>query len=177
MEQRSTVNWREMRVRIEHGDGVVGDLIRRADDLGVVVVQNPTHFSLVELVAARYGADTSFFPLRTLLEQGVPIALGSDGPFNPYLNIMLASLDPARPTEALTREQAVEAYTHGSAYAAFVEGERGRLVPGQLADLAVLTQDIFTVPPDRLPATESVLTVIGGEIVYGSLPSATRVAR
>ncbi|MEO7271652.1 MAG: amidohydrolase family protein [Vicinamibacterales bacterium] len=52
------------------------------------------------------------------------------------------------------------------------ENQRGRLEPGQLADFAVLTQDIFTVPPDRLPATESVLTVIGGLIVYGSLPPA-----
>lgn len=170
MEQRPHVNWKQKRVRIEHGDGVTGDLIRRARELGVIVVQNPTHLSLVELVVARYGAETPFFPLRTLLEQGVPIALGSDGPFNPYLNIMFASLDPARPTEAIAREQAVEAYTHGSAYAALVENHRGRLQPGQLADLAVLTQDIFTVPPDRLPATESVLTVIGGQIVYGSMP-------
>ncbi|MDA0206231.1 MAG: amidohydrolase [Acidobacteria bacterium] len=170
MEQRADVDWKQRRVRIEHGDGVASDLIRRARDMGIVVVQNPTHFSLVELVTARYGADTSFFPLRTLLEQGVPIALGSDGPFNPYLNIMLASLHPARPSEAITREQAVEAYTRGSAYAAFVENERGLLEPGKLADLAVLTQDIFAVPPQKLPATESALTLIGGRIVYGSLP-------
>ncbi len=171
MERRPDVDWKQKRVRIEHGDGVAGDLIRRVRELGVVIVQNPTHLSPVELMAARYGADTSFVPLRTLMEQGVAIALGSDGPINPYLNIMFASLHPVRPSEAITREQAVEAYTRGSAYAAFVEDERGLLEPGKLADLAVLSQDIFTVPPEKLPATESVLTLIGGEIVYGSLPS------
>lgn len=169
MEQRPEVDWKRRRVRIEHGDGVVGDLMRRARELGVVVVQNPTHLSLRELMVERYGVDTSFFSLRTLVEHGIPIALGSDGPFNPYLNIMLASLHPARPSESLARERAVEAYTYGSAYAAFSENERGRLEPGKLADLAVLTQDIFTVPPAKLPATESALTIIGGDVVYGSL--------
>jgi predicted amidohydrolase YtcJ len=171
MEQHPGVDWKSRRVRFEHGDAIAGDLIPRALAMGVIVVQNPTHFSLVDLIAARYGAETPFFPLRTLLEAGIPVALGSDGPFNPYLNIMLASIDPVHPTEAITREQAVEAYTHGSAYAAFMENGTGRLEPGKLADLAVLSQDIFTVSPDRLPATESVLTIIGGQIVYGSLPS------
>ncbi len=169
MERRPRLDWKQKRVRIEHGDGVTGDLIQRVRNAGLVVLQNPTHFSLVDLIAARYGSGTPFFPLRSLVEQGIPVAFGSDGPFNPYLNIMLASLHPARPREAITREQAVEAYTHGSAYAAFVEKERGRLEPGKLADLVVLTQDIFTVPPEKLPATASILTIIGGQIVYGAL--------
>jgi predicted amidohydrolase YtcJ len=85
---------------------------------------------------------------------------------NPYLNIMLASLHPDRPSEAITREQAVIAYTLTSAYAEFAEIDKGSLEPGKLADLAVLSQDIFTVAPPELPKTESVLTIVGGKVVY-----------
>jgi len=67
--------------------------------------------------------------------------------------------------QALTREQAVTMYTRGSAYAEFAEREKGTLAPGMLADLAVLSQDVFTVPADALPATTSVLTIVGGRVV------------
>lgn len=65
-----------------------------------------------------------------------------------------------------TREQAVEAYTLGSAFAEYAEQEKGSIKKGQLADIAVLSQDIFTVPVDELPKTSSVLTIIGGKVVY-----------
>jgi predicted amidohydrolase YtcJ len=94
------------------------------------------------------------------------VALGSDGPMNPYLNIMLASTHPNRPSEALSREQAVIAYTLTSAYAEFTEKDKGSLESGKLADLTVLSQDIFSVPPQELPKTESILTMVGGKIVY-----------
>ena len=158
MEQVPNVAWAGKRVRIEHGDGVVGDLIPRARRLGAVVVQNPTHFSLAALVAQRYGLDTPFFAQRSLLEAGVPLAFGSDGPLNPYLNIMLAALHPVHPAEAITREQAVTLYTRGSAFAEFEEAEKGMIAASKLADLAVLSQDIFSMPLDALPGVESILT-------------------
>jgi predicted amidohydrolase YtcJ len=162
------VDWRTRRVRIEHCDGLLSDLIPRARDLGVLVVQNPSHFAFRDIFVARYGERVDYVPARSLIETGIPFALGSDGPLNPYLNIMFAALHPARPSEALTVEQAVEAYTRGSAHAEFQEQEKGTIAPGKLADLAVLSQDIFTVPVNARPATESVLTLVGGEIVYNS---------
>ena len=71
---------------------------------------------------------------------------------------------PDRPEEAITREQAVTAYTRGSAYAEFAEAEKGNLAPGKLADLAVLSADLFQVPPPELPTTTSLLTLVGGKI-------------
>jgi len=60
----------------------------------------------------------------------------------------------------------VRAYTAGSAYAELAEDRKGRLVPGQLADLAVLSDDIFTAPPPVLLATRSVLTLVDGRIAW-----------
>jgi predicted amidohydrolase YtcJ len=151
-------------VRFEHGDGILPNLIPRVKALGVIVVQNPSHLDLSEL-RAHTQLDSSQ-PLRSLLAAGIPVALGSDGPMNPYLNIALACEHPDRPSEALTREQAVVAYTLTSAYAEFAESDKGTLVSGKLADLAVLSQDIFTVPHQQLRQTVSILTMVGGAIVY-----------
>jgi predicted amidohydrolase YtcJ len=160
--------WENRRVRIEHGDGVMPDLVSRTKALGVVVVENPTHVTIRELLVKRYGVERAdeMQPLRSLLDASIPLAFGSDGPNNPYLNIMLASIYPGKPKEALTREQAVTAYTLTSAYAEFAEKDKGSLEPRKLADLAVLSQDIFTIPPQDLPKTESVLTLVGGNIVH-----------
>ena len=159
--------WPSRRVRIEHADGLLPDLVLRATKFGVIVVQNPTHFNpAMNPAFQRFGTNLHYFPFRTLLEAGIPLALGSDGPLNPGLNLMFALLHPVRPDEALSREQAVEAYTRGSAYAEFAERDKGTIEVGKLADLAVLSQDIFTVAPDALPATKSVLTLVGGKIVH-----------
>ena len=61
------------------------------------------------------------------------------------------------------------AYTRGSAYAEFAEGQKGTLAPGMLADVAVLSPDIFVVPASSLPATQAYLSMVGGKIVYDSL--------
>ncbi|RAK62192.1 amidohydrolase [Hymenobacter edaphi] len=156
--------WRRKRVRFEHGDGLAADLQPRAKALGIVVVQNPSHFINPALSGAPNGVNF-VAPFRSLLAAGIPFALGSDGPINPFLNIMFATT-LADPKEALTREQAVTAYTAGSAYAEFAEQDKGTLAPGKLADLAVLSQDIFTVPAPALPGTVSELTMVGGKVVY-----------
>lgn len=160
--------WAEQRLRFEHGDGLTPDLLPQVKALGIVVVQNPSHLAVANLNPDLGGIfeNLRIQPLRSLLAAGIPVALGSDGPTNPYLNIMFASLDPNRPSEALTREQAVIAYTLTSAYAEFSEKDKGSLEPGKLADLAVLSQDIFKVDASDLPKTESVLTLVGGKIVY-----------
>jgi predicted amidohydrolase YtcJ len=178
----------QRRVRLEHAEGLLPDLVQQAKDLGVIVVQNPTAFALGDLFTTRYGKERTAInqPFGSLLKAGIPLAIGSDGQtsnpgvltddtfradteINPYLNIMLATHDPFRPEESITREQAVIAYTLTSAYAEFAEKDKGSLEPGKLADLAVLSQDIFEAPAADLPKTESLLTMVGGKIVYNHL--------
>jgi predicted amidohydrolase YtcJ len=161
-------DWPRQRVRIEHGDSLDAENIADAARLGVIVVQNPAHFAVPQILATRYRPQfvATLQPFRTLMDRGVHVAIGSDGPINPYLNIMFASLHPANPSEKATREQAVIAYTRGSAVAEFKEREKGTIAPGMLADLAVLSQDIFNVPAQELPKTSSVMTIIGGKVVW-----------
>ena len=160
--------WRELRPRIEHGDGLSPDQFAAAKAFGVVIVQNPAHFALGPMVLARYGAARlpTLQPAKSLLRNGIMLALGSDGPVNPFLNPMLAVVHPNNPLEALTMERAVRAFTLGSAYAERRDRDKGRLGPGMLADLAVLSQDIFAVAPRELPKTVSVLTLVGGRPVH-----------
>jgi predicted amidohydrolase YtcJ len=88
-----------------------------------------------------------------------------------------AALAGARPTgkvytpeQRVTVRQALDAYTRGSAYAAFGESQYGSLEVGKFADLAVLSQDIFTAPPRTVGKTTVVLTMVGGKIVHGEIP-------
>jgi predicted amidohydrolase YtcJ len=160
--------WSGRRVRFEHGDGLFPDLMPRVKEFGIVVVQNPAHLNARALAPQLFQGTPmeKSQPLRSLMEAGIPVAIGSDGLINPYLNILLASTHPDRPSEAISRDQAVIAYTATSAYAEFAEKDKGTLEPGKLADLAVLSQDIFTVPLPDLPKTESILTLVGGKVVY-----------
>ena len=161
-----SVEWAKRRVRMEHGDGLFPDLRTQARELGVVVVQNPQHFVGLPPPLMQRMEKMGAQPLKSLLRAGIPVALGSDDEMNPYLDIMLAASHPNNPSEAITREQAVLAYTLTSAFAEFAEKDKGELQPGKLADLAVLSQDIFTVPMRELPKTRSVMTMVGGRIVY-----------
>jgi predicted amidohydrolase YtcJ len=156
--------WDGRRLCFEHGDGIFPDQFARIKQDGIIVVQNPVH--LAPIVPPGVVAFEKGQPLKSLLDAGIPLALGSDAPVNPYLDIMFATNPGNRPSEALTREQAVIAYTRTSAYAEFAEKEKGTIEPGKLADIAVLSQDIFTVPAPELPKTVSVLTMVGGKIVY-----------
>jgi predicted amidohydrolase YtcJ len=138
------VDWKSKRVRFENGYSLTANLIPIAKSLGIVVIQDPASGSV---------------RLKSLLSAGIPVALRSHGEINPFRDIMLAS-------EKITREEAVEAYTRGSAFAEFSENEKGTIAAGKLADLAVLSQDIFTVRTSALPNTESLLTILDGKIVY-----------
>lgn len=163
--------WGPRRTRIEHGDLLFPWDFARARALGVVVVQNPTHFTLAPVFAQRFVSTVlgNLEPMQSLLAAGIPLALGTDGigaPQSPFLNLFLATVHPAHPSEALTLAQALTAFTHGAAYAELTSDRRGRLTPGQDADLAVLSQDIFHAVPDAIPATTSVLTMVGGRVVW-----------
>jgi predicted amidohydrolase YtcJ len=159
--------WRKKRVRIEHGLCFEKRASwKQVQELGLVVVYTP-QFGMGESIPEQDPAITKA-PLKSLIEAGIPLAIGTDAVLNPFLNILFLEVHAANPVEGINREQAVIAYTRGSAYAEGLENSKGTLVPGMLADLAVLSQDIFTVPTQELPKTVSELTIIDGKIVHDS---------
>ena len=132
-----------------------------------------------KIVEARTGerAKTSY-SWKKLKDLGVPIPFGTDSPIetpNPFENIYCAvtrcDLDGKpeggwRPEEKLTVDEAVEAITVTAAYSAYQEKEKGTLEAGKLADMVVLSDDIFSIPEEKIKDLSAELTVRGGEIVY-----------
>src|SRR5271170_6269476 len=147
---------------------------------GGIAVQNRMAFQ-GEYFVDRYGAQQAKRtpPLRRMLEMGVPVGAGTDATrvssYNPYLSLYwlitgktLGGLTLYTEENRLDRGQALKLYTIGSSWFSTEDGKKGALAPGQLADLAVLSGDYFSVPEEEIKHLESVLTVVGGKVVYAT---------
>ena len=166
--------------RIEHVQHSHPDDLDRLGSLGLVASVQPLHLpedmDMVDKVLGKRGRWTYAF--RDLLNAGTILAFGSDCPVvspNPFLGIQAAVTrqradgTPAEgwyPSQCLTVEESVFAYTMGAAIAAGTEEMQGSLSPGKVADLVVLAQDIFEIPPLEIGKTEVEITIFDGEIVY-----------
>ena len=115
-------------------------------------------------------------PVRDLVEAGLVVGGGTDAPVvppDPFLSIWwmvtrgTLGAEPLGPEQAVSVEDALRAWTVGSATVQFAEASRGSIEEGLLADFAVLSDDILAVPPDAIRDLEAVLTVIGGRVVHG----------
>ena len=164
--EKMNIDWKPLRPRFEHADKIdyLPKYLEQAKRMGIIVIENPTNFS--ENFPTVRKTSPFDMAMKTLLLKGIPLGIGSDGPFNPFLNIMFAVSHPRRPSEAISREEAVIAYTATNAFAEFEERNKGTLTVGKVADLAVLSQDIFEISVPALLQTKSVLTMVNGKIVY-----------
>ena len=172
---------RDRRLRIEHAQHVAPKDVDRFVSLGVVAAVQPYHaIDDGRWAERRIGPEriTTTYPFRTFLDKGVRLALGSDwpvAPLNPLLGIYAAvtraTIDGKNPggwvpAQKITVEEAVRGYTSGSAYAEFTDADKGMLAPGALADLVVLSDDIFTIAPEKIRDVTVRTTIAGGRIVY-----------
>jgi predicted amidohydrolase YtcJ len=172
---------RDRRWRIEHAQHMAGADFARFARLGVIASVQPYHaIDDGRWAEARIGQKRSrtTYAFRSFLDHGVRLALGTDwfvAPLNPmdtlYAAVTRATLDGRRPggwvpEEKISLAEAIEAYTLGSAYAEFQETEKGSLTPGKLADLVVLSEDVFAVPPESLRGVKVQATVVGGRVVF-----------
>lgn len=139
--------WRAKRPRLEGPVAITGPQLATVKALGVVIVQ-------------RVPGDAS---LESLIAAGVPVAL-SASVTGAFADIAWATA-PARDGERVSVEEAIRLMTAGAAFAEFKEREKGTLAPGMLADLAVLSADVFTAPPEAIASIRSVMTMLGGKIV------------
>jgi predicted amidohydrolase YtcJ len=172
-----------LRHRIEHAQLIHPADVRRFADLGVIASMQPIHATQDMLLADKLWGERSAgaYAWRSVLDGGGLLAFGSDSPVED-LNVMKgihaavtrrrANGDPGPegwyPEERLTVQEAVYAYTAAAAYAGGEEEIRGTLSPGKLADLVVLSRDIFSIDPMEILDTEVLLTVFDGEPVYAA---------
>ena len=168
-----------LRWRIEHAQHLHPDDVPRFDGLGVIAAMQGVHATsdgpwIPTRLGPERGGETSYV-WRDLLEAGAVIGNGTDVPveridpiasFYSSVARMMSNGERFHPEQAMTREEALESYTINNAYAAFEEGIKGTLTPGKLADIVVLSQDILTIPEERIPDTVVDLTIVGGEIRY-----------
>src|SRR5881628_583349 len=132
-----------------------------------------------EYFVERYGAQAAERtpPISTMLAMGVPVGAGTDATrvasYNPWVALYwLVTGKTVGGTRLypegnrLDRMEALRLYTVGSSWFSREEGTKGAMVPGQLADLAVLTADYFSIPEEEIKRLESVLTIVGGKVVY-----------
>ena len=130
-----------------------------------------------ELMKQAWGeAAASAPPIKKMVEMGLPVGAGTDAtvvtPYHPFTTLwwMVTGKDwkgrVVRPHERLSREQAVRVHTVGSAWFSFDEKVKGSIEPGNLADLVVLSDDNLTLPEDKIREITSVMTIVGGKIVY-----------
>ncbi len=169
------------RFRIEHAQHTRPQDFARFGKLGIVASMQPYHaIDDGRWAEKRLGPERAkwSYAWRSMLDAGAPLAFGSDWPVAPlspilgiYAAVTRATLDGKHPDgwfpeQRLTVEEALRAYTQGSAYAAFQENEKGSIAPGKLGDVVVISDDLFTIPPAKIKDARVVMTVMGGKIVY-----------
>lgn len=166
---------------LDHCETISDRNIERVRALGGgIAIQHRMAFQ-GEYFLDRYGAKAAERtpPVRRMLEMGVPVGAGTDATrvasYNPWVSLYWlstgctvggVSLYPEK--NRLSREEALRLYTQGSSWFSTEAGKKGTLVAGQLADLAVLSDDYFSLADEAIKGIESVLTVVGGRIVHAT---------
>ncbi|HVH85619.1 MAG TPA: amidohydrolase [Terriglobales bacterium] len=176
---------RDRRWRIEHAQHMAPKDFQRFAKLHVIASVQPYHaIDDGQWAERRIGpirAKTTY-AFRTFLDSGVRLAFGTDwtvAPLNPmlglYAAVTRATLDGKHPNgwipeQKISIEEAIEAYTLGSAYAEFQDKEKGSITPGKLADLVLVSDNLLKIDPRAIRDAKVEMTMVGGKIVYGGPP-------
>ncbi len=171
----------DRRFRIEHAQHMAAKDFARFAEWHVIASVEPYHaIDDGRFAEAHIGHDRSSrtYAFRTFLDHGVRLALGTDwevAPLDPmqtvYAAVTRATLDGKNPggwfpEQKLTVPETIEAYTMGSAYAEFQDSVKGSITPGKLADIIVLSDDIFTIAPEKIRDVHVLKTILGGKVIF-----------
>jgi hypothetical protein len=172
------------RHRIEHVQIIHPDDAHRLAQLGIIASMQPRHATSDYEAADRYWGERSqwSYNIRLQIDQGAPIALGTDSPVEPFepLKSIFAAVTRQRPDGSpgpegwypdlrLTMDETLRGFTTGPAYAAGMEYRLGQLAPGYLADLVVLDRDLYAVPASEILETQILGTMVDGVWRYGGV--------
>jgi len=172
---------RDRRFRIEHAQHIRPQDIPRFARDKVIASMQPYHaIDDGRWAEKRIGSERAktTYAFRSLLDSGATLAFGTDwtvAPLNPLLSVYGAvtrrTIDGKNPNgwipqQKITVDEAVRAYTVGSAYAEFQESVKGTITPGNLADLVILSSDIFSIDPIEIENVKVLMTIVDGRVVY-----------
>jgi predicted amidohydrolase YtcJ len=171
----------QLRWFIDHAETVSERNIERIRSLGGgIAIQHRMAYQ-GEYFLERYGlaATQNAPPVQQMLEAGLPVGMGTDATrvasYNPWVGLhwlvsgrTVGGTQIKPPAQCLSREAALSLYTQGSAWFSSEDGVKGSLKTGFWADFTALSDDFFTVPTERIADLKSVLTVVGGRVVYGA---------
>jgi predicted amidohydrolase YtcJ len=166
---------------MEHAQHVAPADLDRFAPLGVIASVQPYHvIDDGRWAETRIGPQraTTAYPFRSFADRHVRLAIGTDWPVAPldpmlglYAAATRATLDGRNPDgwvpeQKISVAEAIDGYTRTAAWAEFQERDKGTLAPGKLADLVVLGEDPFAIPPERLREVKVDLTLVGGRVVF-----------
>ncbi|PYJ26454.1 MAG: amidohydrolase [Verrucomicrobia bacterium] len=175
--------YHDQRFAIEHAQHMAQKDFERFAKLHVIASMQPYHaIDDGRWAEKRLGHDRARYSYawRSFLDHGVTLAFGTDwpvAPLNPilglYAAVTRATLDGKNPggwipEEKITLPEAVEAYTMGAAFAEFQEREKGSITPGKLADMVILSDNIFDLKPEAIGYVKVETTIVGGKVVYAA---------
>lgn len=175
----------DRRFRIEHAQHIHPKDFSRFASVGAIASVQPYHaIDDGRWAENRIGHERCLttYPFKSFLDNNVRMCFGSDwtvAPLNPLLGIYAAvtrrTTDGVHPEgwipeQKITVQQAIEGYTINNAFAAFEEGVKGSITPGKFADFTVLSEDLLSIDPVRIPEVKVELTMVGGKIVYRREP-------
>jgi len=177
----SIPNEQQRRFRIEHAQHLSPELIKRFAADRVVASMQPYHaIDDGRWAEPKIGHERArwTYAFRSLIDAGAVVTFGSDwtvAPLNPILGIYAAvtrrTLDGKNPNgwipeQRITVEEALRCYTANNAWAIFRENDIGKIAPGVLADIAVLSDDLFTIAPEKIENAKVDLTIFDGRVIY-----------
>lgn len=182
MAMKENPDVKDSRFRIEHAQHLSPADIPRFASLGVIPAMQAIHMSsdrpwAIERLGEKRIKEGAYM-WQSLLKSGARIVNGTDAPVEPvnpipsfYASVTRMTLkgEPAggyEPEEKMTRGQALRSYTLDAAYGAFEEKFKGSIEPGKLADFAILSKDIMTVPEKEILSAKVVTTIVGGKVVF-----------
>jgi len=177
--EEAGVDGHDLRWRIEHAQHVHPDDVGRFAELGIIPSMQGIHCtSDGPWVYRRLGAEkaeSGAYLWRDFIDSGAIVNNGTDTPvedvdplasFFASVTRLMPNGEYFFPDQAMTREEALASYTINGAYSGFEEEVKGSITPGKYADITVLSRDIMTIPPEEIPGTEVVYTIVGGEVRY-----------
>ncbi|PYI49701.1 MAG: amidohydrolase [Verrucomicrobia bacterium] len=175
--------YHDQRFAIEHAQHMAQKDFERFARLHVIASMQPYHaIDDGRWAEKRLGHDRARYSYswRSFLDHGVTLAFGTDWPVAPldplqglYAAVTRATLDGKNPDgwipeEKITLPEAVEAYTMGAAFAEFQEKDKGSITPGKLADMVILSDNIFSTKPEAIRNAKVETTIVGGKVLYGA---------